>query len=91
MFGCYERDEMTPSIEVAKKLAKILDTTVGYLICEADKADLFKDPVMLQRLSDLEKLDEKNKSQISTVLDGFAFLLRLRTTLPCKTLKAPLK
>ncbi len=26
---------------------------------------------MLQRLSDLEKLDEKNKSHILSVLDGF--------------------
>lgn len=32
--GKYERDEMTPSIEVAKKLAKLPDTTVGYLLGE---------------------------------------------------------
>ncbi|WP_303315533.1 helix-turn-helix transcriptional regulator [Flavivirga abyssicola] len=32
--GKYERDEMTPSIEAAKKLAKILDTTVGYLLSD---------------------------------------------------------
>lgn len=28
----YERDEMTPSIEVAKKIASLLGSTVGYLI-----------------------------------------------------------
>jgi len=69
--GRYERDEMTPSIEVAKNIAGYLGTTVGYLLGESDKADLFKDPVMLQRLSDLEKLDDKNKSHILSVLDGF--------------------
>jgi len=69
--GRYERDEMTPSIEVAKNIAGYLNTTVGYLLGESDNAELFKDPAMLQRLSDLEKLDEKNKSHILSVLDGF--------------------
>ncbi|WP_245558474.1 helix-turn-helix domain-containing protein [Fulvivirga imtechensis] len=40
--GKYERDEMKPSIEAAKKLAKILDTTVGYLLGETEE-ELFKD------------------------------------------------
>lgn len=69
--GRYERDEMTPSIEVAKNIASLLTTTVGYLLGETDEADLFKDPAMLKRLSDLEKLDEENKSHILSVLDGF--------------------
>ncbi len=47
--GKYERDEMTPSIDAAKKLAKILDTSVGYLLGENEQADLFKDPAMLKR------------------------------------------
>lgn len=71
IIGEYERDEMTPSIDAPKKLAKILNTSVAYLPGETDKADLFKDPALLQRLSDLEKLDEKNKSHILSVLDGF--------------------
>ena len=62
---------MTPSIEVAKNIAGYLGTTEGYLLGESDKADLFKDPIMLQRFGDLEKLDEKNKSHILSVLDGF--------------------
>lgn len=32
VIGRYERDEMSPSIEVVKKLAAVLDTTVGYLL-----------------------------------------------------------
>ena len=76
--GRYERDEMTPSIEVAKNIAGFLKTTVGYLLGEADKADLFKDPAMLQRLSALEKLDEKNKSHILSVLDGFLQSVKIK-------------
>lgn len=33
---------MTPSIDAAKKPAKILDTSVGYLLGENDEANLFK-------------------------------------------------
>jgi transcriptional regulator with XRE-family HTH domain len=43
VIGRYKRDEMTPSIEVAKKIAGYLDTTVGYLLRETDATDLFKD------------------------------------------------
>ncbi len=74
----YERDEMTPSIEVAKNIAGFLETTVGYLLGEADKADLFKDPAMLQRLNDLKKLDDKNKSHILSVLDGFLQSVKIK-------------
>lgn len=76
--GKYERDEMIPSIEAAKKLAKILDTSVAYLLGETEKADLFKDPAMLKRLNELEKLDEKNKSHILSVLDGFLQSVKLK-------------
>lgn len=40
----HERDEMTPSIDAAKKLAEILNTTVGYLLDETDDSSIFKDP-----------------------------------------------
>lgn len=76
--GKYERDEMIPSTEAAKKLAKILDTSVAYLLGETEKVDLFKDPAMLKRLNELEKLDEKNKSHILSVLDGFLQSVKLK-------------
>jgi transcriptional regulator with XRE-family HTH domain len=76
--GKYERDEMTPSIEAANKLANILETSVADLLGETEKADLFKDPVMLKRLSDIEKLDEKNKTHILSVLDGFLQSVKIK-------------
>jgi len=71
VIGRYERDEMTPSIEAAKKISSYLNTTVGYLLGETDKAELFKDPVMLQRLSELDSMASDDKSHILHVLDGF--------------------
>lgn len=69
--GKYERDEMTPSIDAAKKLAKILETTVGYLLGETEKADLFKDPKMLKRLQDILNLPEKEKESLLLNIDHF--------------------
>ena len=69
--GKYERDEMTPSIEAAKKLAKILDTTVGYLLGETQQADLFKDPAMLKRFQDIAALPEKDKECLLITVDHF--------------------
>lgn len=69
--GKYERDEMTPSIDAAKKLAKILDTTVGYLLGEDEQANLFKDQKMLKRLQDIMGLPEKEKDCLITTIDHF--------------------
>ena len=60
----YERDEMIPSIEVAKNIDKILETTVGYLLKEIEEVNIFKDPSMLNRFNDIEKLDSENKEHL---------------------------
>ena len=66
VIGRYERDEMTPSIEVAK----LLDTTVGYLLGEATNSDTFKDPAMLQRLNEISALPEEDKHCILYTIDS---------------------
>ncbi len=76
--GKYERDEMIPSIEVAKNIAKILDTTVGYLLGETEQVNIFKDPAMLNRLNDIERLDSENKKHLLSVVDGFIQALKIK-------------
>ncbi|MCH4829571.1 helix-turn-helix domain-containing protein [Flavobacterium columnare] len=71
VIGKYERDEMTPSIDVAKKLASILDTTVGYLLDENQQSDLFKDPLMLKRFQDIATLPDKERECLLTTVDHF--------------------
>jgi len=70
VIGKYERDEMLPSIEVAKKLAQLLDTTVGYLLGEASSSSTFKDPAMLQRLNEISALPDEDKHCILYTIDG---------------------
>jgi transcriptional regulator with XRE-family HTH domain len=71
VIGRYERDEMSPSIEVVRKLAAVLDTTVGYLLGEAKETKLLKDPVMLKRFNEINELPEKDKECVYTLLDAF--------------------
>lgn len=73
-----DRNEMTPGIEVAKKIADFLNTTVGYLLGETDKADLFKDPAMLQRLAELDNMQSEDKNHILHVLDSFIKSVKLK-------------
>lgn len=71
VIGRYERDEMKPSIDVVKRLAEELETTVGYLLGEAKEAQLLKDPAMLKRFQEINELDESDKECVFTFLDAF--------------------
>lgn len=78
VIGKYERDEMNPSITVAKNLARLLDTTVGYLLGETDQSDLFKDPKMLKRLQDIVALPDEDKSHIIYTIDNLLASVKTR-------------
>ena len=78
VIGRYERDEMTPSIEAAKNIAKILKTTVGYLLGETEQENVFKDPDMLKRLNEIEKMEKEDKNNILSVIDGFIKSVKLK-------------
>lgn len=71
VIGRYERDEMKPSIDVVKKLAEELGTTVGYLLGEAKESLLLKDPIMLKRFQEINELEDTDKQCIYTFLDAF--------------------
>ena len=70
IIGKYERDEVKPSIDVVKKLAENLNTTVAFLLGETTDMELLKDPDMLKRLNDINNLPAKDKEGILFALDG---------------------
>ena len=76
----YERDEMTPSIETAKKLANVLDTTVGYLLGETEDDNLLKDQDMITRLKEVKEFSSEEKSQIYFTLDAVIREIKNRRT-----------
>ena len=68
IIGKYERDEMKPSIETAKKLADALEVSLDYLVGDAEFKML--DKKTLQRIEDIEKLPEEERKVIYKVIDS---------------------
>lgn len=67
IIGRYERNEIKPAIDTAKKIADALDVTVDYLIGGSDIVALNKK--LLQRIEDIEKLEEEDKEQVYSLID----------------------
>ena len=59
-------------------MAKISDTTVGYLLGESENKDLLKDPAMLKRLNEIEKMDNEDKAHILHVPDSLIKPVKLK-------------
>ena len=70
VIGKYERDDVNPSIDAVKRLAELLETTVAYLVGEADTNELFKNVDMLRRLKDISELPEQDREAILYNIDA---------------------
>lgn len=79
VIGRYERGEMVPSIDVVRKMAEQLDTTVGYLLNETEELNLFKDPDMLRRFNDINGFPDADKGHIIYTLDAMINSVKLKT------------
>ncbi|MBP7859870.1 XRE family transcriptional regulator [Flavobacterium columnare] len=75
----YELDKMTPSVDTAKKLAELLNTSVGYLLGETDNAELFKNPEMLRRFQDIDQFNDEDKKYILYTLDALIKNVKLKS------------
>lgn len=80
IIGRYERGEMVPSVEVAKKLADILGVTLDYLVDDAGRNADIKDKAMLQRLMDIEAMETEDKKTIVQVIDSLLRDAKARKT-----------
>jgi len=67
IIGRYERDEVTPSVEVASKLADVLDVSLDYL---SGKTDTELDSATLGRIMEISVMPEDDKKQVFLVLDA---------------------
>lgn len=64
--GRYERDEMKPSIDVATKLANLLDVSLDYLV---GKTELELDPSVLNKVVELQKLPKEIQDKLFFFID----------------------
>lgn len=68
VIGRYERDEMKPSIEVAAKMAELLDVSLDYLV---GKTDVLLDSKIMNRITEIQKLSAEEQKTVFSFLDAF--------------------
>lgn len=67
IIGRYERNERTPSVDIAKTIAQALDVSLDYLV--GNTAVLIKDKKMMYRMEMLQKIKNTQKDRILYMLD----------------------
>ena len=65
----YERDDVKPSIENAKKIADFFDVTLDYLVSDNEK--IVKDKALLNKIYTIDSFTNKEKDYIFFTLDAF--------------------
>ena len=68
IIGRYERGEMTPSIEMAKKLADAFGVTLDYLVSDKEVPNILQDKAMLNRWKEVDTLTPPVRERILSVL-----------------------
>ena len=69
IIGKYERNENSPSVEMALKIAQVFDVPVDYLLGQGKHATYDKETV--QRLEDIQALDTETKTVLFNIIDTF--------------------
>jgi transcriptional regulator with XRE-family HTH domain len=66
VMGRYERDIITPSIDVIVKVAEALEVSIDFLV---GKSKMVLDKQAVKRLEDITKLPDDNKNFILNLID----------------------
>lgn len=67
IIGRYERNEVKPSIEMATKIAEVLQVSLDYL---TGLSDLELEQNVVDIITDLQKLNEQDKKHIITTVNA---------------------
>ena len=68
VIGRYERDEITPSVEIANKIAQALDVSLDYLV--GNNSVIVKDKKILERIEAIADMPTNEQNQIFNVIDA---------------------
>jgi transcriptional regulator with XRE-family HTH domain len=74
IIGKYERNEVKPSVEVAAKIAEVLEVSMDFLI---GKIDVEIDKNTLKRLQDIEALPQEDRQHIFYMIDNLVKAAKL--------------
>ncbi len=76
IIGRYERDEVKPSIEVAAKIADVLEVSLDFLI---GKVDMEVDNQLLKRVIEVQQMDADDREHILYTLDALIKSVKLKS------------
>jgi len=65
----YEKDNVMPSIEIAKRIADAFEVSLDYLVGEGQNASFNKKDV--DRLQQIENLPDEDKNVVRSLMDAF--------------------
>ncbi len=68
VIGRYEREEITPSVEIANKMAKALEVSLDYLV---GNTDLELTDKLMNRIKEVARMTDKDKDYVYTLIDAF--------------------
>lgn len=68
--GKYERGDIMPTADKAKKMADVLGVSLDFLMNDAAKEDAV-DKDMFQRMQEVQKLPDSEKDKITSIIDAF--------------------
>ena len=76
IIGRYERDEVKPSIEVASKIADVLDVSLDFLL---GKVEVEVDGQLLKRVIEVQQMEEEDREHILYTLDALIKNVKLKS------------
>ena len=68
VIGRYERNEITPSVEIANKIALALDVSLDYLV--GNNTVIVKDKKILERMETIVSMPSDEQAQLFSVIDA---------------------
>ena len=74
-YGRYERGEVRPTVETARRIADALEVSLDYL---TGKTDLVIDDTMLKRMEHIAAMTDEDQGHVFTLLDAFIARTKLR-------------
>lgn len=75
VIGRYERGEITPSVEIANKMAKALGVSLDYLV---GNTELKLTDSLMNRIKEVAKMTDKDKDYVYTLIDAFIAKTKLK-------------
>lgn len=65
----YERGDVMPSIEYAKRIADVLGVSLDYLVSDSDREEVL-DNEAVKRIKEIQLLPKQDKEKIFSVIDA---------------------